>query len=171
MNRRISLASVTVALMLFAGAARAQGTPGASLAVGAAIPMGDFANTAGSGLDISFQVRTDPILGPLALRIDIGYDHFAGKAGVSGSTITTQALSFVGDLGPLFYIAAGPGYYQSQVKTTIGTHDVTESLQRFGAQAAIGMNFPVYRWRGFVEVAGVKSSNATFAPLRFGVRL
>jgi hypothetical protein len=163
------------ALMLFAGGARAQGTPGASLAVGAAIPTGDFANTASSGLDIALQIRTDRVLGPLALRIDLGYDHFAGKAGVSGSTITTQAINFIGDLGPMFYIAAGPGFYQSQVKTMILTHDVTESRQVFGGQAAIGMNFPVYRWRGFVEVAGVKlfSSNpgAEYVPVRFGVRL
>ncbi len=173
MTRRISFAFATFALMSFAGTARAQS--GASLAAGVAIPTGDFASTAGNGLDIQFQVRTDPVLGPLALRIDLGYDHFAGKAGVTGSTLSTQGLNFIGDLGPMFYIAAGPGFYETQIKTMILTHSVTESRQIFGAQGAVGMNFPVYRWRGFVEVGAVKlfssAPSVSYVPLRFGMRL
>jgi hypothetical protein len=172
MTRRISLAFAAALLALTAATACAQG---ASLAVGAAIPTGDFATTAGTGLDIDLQVRTQPMFGPVALRIDGGYDHFAGKGGVSWSTITTAAVSFIGDLGSMFYIAGGPGYYQTQVKTMILTHDVTESRELFGAQAALGMNVPVFRWRGFVEVGATKlfssAPSVSYVPLRFGVRL
>jgi hypothetical protein len=172
MTRRIRIAIATFALMLSAGSARAQR---ASVAAGAAVPTGDFANTSGTGLDLEFQARTEPLLGPVGLRIDIAYDHFAGKAGVSGSTISTESVSFIGNLTPMFYIAAGPGYYQSQVKTMILTHNVTESRQYLGAQAAIGMNIPVFRWEGFIEVSAAKlfspDASIVYVPLRFGVRL
>ena len=44
-----------------------------------------------------------------------------------------------------------------------------------GAQAAVGMNIPVFRWQGFLEVSGVKAftpgASLIYLPLRFGIRL
>jgi hypothetical protein len=173
MTRRVTLAVATFALLLSAGTAHAQR---ASIAVGAVMPTGDFANNAGTGLDVEFQARTEPLFGPVGLRIDIAYDHFAGKGGtVSGTTISTEAVSFIGNLSPMFYVAAGPGYYQSQIKTMILTHDVTEQQQFLGVQAAVGMNFPVFRWEGFIEVSAARlfspGVSTMYVPLRFGVRL
>jgi hypothetical protein len=172
MTRRTRVAFATFALMVVAGTAHAQR---ASIAVGAAIPTGDFADNAGTGVDLEFQARTEPLFGSVGLRIDIGYDHFAGKGGVSGSTVSTEAVSFIGDLSPMFYIAGGPGYYQSKINTTLLTHNVTESRQYFGAQAAVGMNIPVFRWTGFIEAQAVKlfqpGPSIVYVPLRFGVRL
>src|ERR1019366_9845110 len=76
MTRRGTLALAATALFAFAGAARAQH---ASLAVGAAAPIGDFSSSAGAGLDVDLQARTEPMIGPLSLRIDIGYEFFRGK--------------------------------------------------------------------------------------------
>jgi hypothetical protein len=172
MTRHGTFALATFALFAFSGSARAQR---ASLAAGAAVPAGDYTNSAGSGLDVAFQVRTEPMIGPLPLRVEIGYDHFSGKGAVGNTTISTEAVSVMGDFGSTFYWAAGPGYYQSTAKTQISGHNVNDQRSYFGAQAAIGMNIPVFRWDGFLEVSGVKlfspGPSIVYVPLRFGIRL
>ena len=172
MIRRCTLALATFALLLFAGTARAQR---ASLAVGAAVPVSDYSTAAGTGIDLDLQVRTEPMIGPLALRIDIGYDRFSGKGGVDNTTLSAQTVSVLGDFGSMFYWMAGPGYYQSTAKTQISGHNVSDQRQYLGAQAALGVNIPVFRWEGFLEVGGVKlftpGPGKTYVPLRFGIRL
>ena len=111
MTRRGTLALATIALLLSGRTASAQR---ASLALGAAEPVGDYSNSAGTGIDIALQIRTEPMIGPLALRLEIGYDHFAGKGATSNTTVSSQAVSVLGDLSPMFYWTAGPGYYESQ---------------------------------------------------------
>lgn len=172
MFRRGSVALATIALLACAGSAGAQR---ASLAVGVASPVGDFASSASSGFDVAFQVRTEPIIGPLPLRIELGYDFFSGKNGTASTAVAAQGISVLGDLGSVFYWAAGPGYYESTVKTQILGHNVTEQRSFLGAQAAVGANFPVFRLDWFVEVGAMKlfSPNPTisYVPLRFGIRL
>jgi hypothetical protein len=167
-------ALVLLVLLVPAAAARAQ-EQGASIAVGAAAPTGDFTSSASTGYDIMFQVHTEPIIGPLALRIDIGLDHFAGKGGSPYAQFSGQAVNLTGDFGSRFYWAAGPGYYQSQIKTQIEGHNVTEEAYYFGTQAAVGVNFPVFRLRTFLEAGAVKlyhgGEGTTWVPIRFGVRL
>jgi hypothetical protein len=163
---------VAAALCAHAGAAGAQG---ASLAAGVAMPVGDLSNSAGNGLDVQLQARTEPLLGPLPLRIDIGYEFLSGKGAISSTTISGQSISLLVDLGSMFYVAAGPGYYQSTVKTQISGHNVTEQRTYFGAQAAVGVNIPVFRWEGFLEVSTAKlftpGPTIMYVPLRFGMRL
>jgi hypothetical protein len=172
MTRRGTLVLATFALLLFAGTARAQR---ASLAVGAAVPVSDYSTAAGTGIDLDFQARTEPMIGPLALRIDIGYDRFSGKGGVDNTTLSSQTVSVLGDFGSMFYWMAGPGYYQSTAKTQISGHNVSDQRQYLGAQAALGVNIPVFRWEGFLEAGGVKlftpGPGKTYVPLRFGIRL
>jgi hypothetical protein len=172
MTRRATLALATFALMLCAGTAHARQ---ASLAVGAATPVGDFTKSAGAGIDVALQFRTDPMLGPVRLRIEIGYDHFAGKNAVENTSLSSQAVSFTGDFGSVFYWAAGPGYYQSTSKGTILGHQITNQFDYFGAQAALGMNIPLFRWQGFLEASAVKlfqpGPSIIYVPVRFGVHL
>jgi hypothetical protein len=172
MTIRRTLSISTIALLAAVSAARAQG---ASLALGAAVPSGDFSSGAGTGIDIQLQARTEPLIGPLALRIEIGYDRFAGKGGNGSTTFSGQAVSILGDLGARFYWAAGPGFYQSSLTRQINGHNVVDQRNYLGAQAAVGMDLPVFRWRGFVEAGGVKAftqgASIVYFPLRFGVRL
>lgn len=172
MTRRGTFLLAAVALCALAGTARAQR---ASLAAGAALPVGDLSNSAGNGLDVQLQARTEPILGPLSLRIDIGYDFLSGKGAISSTTISGQSVSLMGDLGSIFYWTVGPGYYQSTVKTQISGHNVTEQRTYFGAQGAVGVNIPVFRWEGFLEVSTAKlfapGPTIMYVPLRFGMRL
>lgn len=172
MSRRATFTLAAIALLASAGTARAQR---ASLAVGVAAPVGSFANTASNGLDVALQVRTEPMIGPLALRIELGYDFFQGKDETARTTIAAQGISVLGDIGSMFYWAAGPGYYESTVKTQILGHEVSEYNSFFGAQAALGMNFPVFGLDGFVEVGAMKlfSPNPaiSYVPFRFGMRL
>jgi hypothetical protein len=172
MTRRVTLAIATFALLLISNSASAQR---ASLAVGAAIPIADLANTAGTGLDIDFQVRTQPMIGDLAFRLDIGFDRLASKGGIDGTTISAQTVSLLGDLGSSFYWIAGPGYYQSNEKSQISGHNVTIQRSYLGAQAALGVNIPVFRWEGFLEAGAVRLFTAgqikMYVPLRFGIRL
>lgn len=172
MTRRRALVLPALAFLLSAEIVHAQG---ASVAVGAATPVADFANGASVGLDAQLQVRTEPMIGPLALRIEISYDHFSGKGGAAGTTFSGQAVSLIGDFNATFYWSAGPGYYQSNHPTTINGHTAVEQLNYLGVQAAIGANFPVYRWKGFLEVEGVRpfrgGTTIIFVPVRFGIRL
>jgi hypothetical protein len=167
-----AFALTMIALLSFAGSALAQR---ASLAAGAVVPAGGLTSTAGTGFDVQFQARTEPMIGPLALRIEIGYDHFAGKGAIANTTITGQGISLIGDFGSRFYWAAGPGYYESTGKTQILGHNVVDQRTYLGAQAALGMNIPVFRWQGFLEVSAVKAfqpgPTIVFVPLRFGMRL
>jgi hypothetical protein len=172
MTRRHRLVLAALAVLLSVESARAQG---ASVAVGIAMPAADFANGASPGLDAQLQLRTDPMIGPLALRIEISYDHFSGKGGAAGTTFSGQALSLIGDFGRDFYLSAGGGYYQSNHPMTIAGHTAVAQLNYLGAQAAVGANFPVFRWKGFVEVEAVRAFTPgtilIFAPVRFGIRL
>ena len=172
MTRRGTLALATAALFALAGTARAQH---ASLAVGAAAPIGDFSSSAGTGLDVELQARTEPLIGPLSLRLDIGYDFFRGKDVNASTTVSAQSVGVVGDISSKFYWVAGPGYFESTVKTQISGHPVNEQRTYFGAQAAAGVNIPVFRWDGFLEVSGVKlftpGPGIVYVPVRFGIRL
>ena len=105
MTLRRTIVLSALACLLSAERAHAQR---ASIAVGAAVPAGDFSNTAGTGIDAQFQVRTEPMIGPLALRIEIGYDRFAGKGASASTTFSGQAISILCDFGTVFYWAAGP---------------------------------------------------------------
>ena len=170
MTRRLTVALATIAV--FAGAACAQR---ASLAVGAALPAGDFTSSAGTGIDAAFQIRTEPMIGPLSLRIELGYDHFAGRDTTSSTTMSVEAVSLTGAFGSMFYWAAGPGYYQSNRTTQISGHNVNDQRNYLGAQAALGVNIPVFRWEGFLEVSAAKlfapGPTIMYVPLRFGMRL
>ena len=172
MTRRRALVLPTLVFLLSAEIVHAQG---ASVAIGAAAPAADLANGASAGFDAQLQLRTDPMIGRLALRIEISYDHFSGKGGAAGTTFSGQAISLIGDLGDTFYWSAGPGYYQSNHPTTINGHTAVEQLNYLGVQAGIGANFPVFRWKGFVEVEGVRpfrgGTTLIFVPVRFGIRL
>ena len=172
MTRRGMFTLASAALLALPGTARAQG---ASIAVGAASPVGDLANTAGTGPEIQLQVRTEPMIGALPLRIDVGYAWLSGKSGSRSTAVSAQAISVMGDFGSRFYWIAGPGFYQTDATVNISGHNASDQRQYFGAQAALGMDIPVFRWTGFVEIAAVRffSPRPTpmYIPLRFGVRL
>ena len=172
MTRRGMLTLASAALIALSGTARAQR---ASLAIGAANPVGDLANTAGTGPEIQLQVRTQPMIGALPLRIDIGYAWLGAKGGSRSTSISAQSVSLMGDIGTRFYWIAGPGFYQSDATVNIAGHNASDQRDYFGAQAALGMDIPVFRWTGFLEIAAVRffSPRPTpmYVPLRFGVRL
>jgi hypothetical protein len=174
MTRRVSHMLSAVALFAFAGATGTAGAQRASLAVGVATPVGDLANSAGSGFDVQFQARTEPMLGPLPLRIDIGYEWLTGKGAARSTTVSAESLSLMGDFGTAFYWVAGPGYYQLTSTINIAGHNASAEQSFFGTQVAVGMDIPVFRWDGFLEVSGVRlySPHAPmYVPLRFGIRL
>ena len=117
------------------------------------------------------------MIGPLPLRIEIAYEPLRRQ----GRDRQHDAL------GPVRQPAggrrlrcsigwSGPGYYQSTVKTQIAGHNVNGRARRIlGAQAALGVNIPVFRWQGYLEVGGVKlfapGPTIMYVPLRFGMRL
>ncbi|MGH7656310.1 MAG: hypothetical protein ACREN6_16790 [Gemmatimonadaceae bacterium] len=172
MTRRGTITFAAAAIFSLAGTARAQR---ASLAIGAATAVGDLANTAGTGFDVQLQVRTEPMIGPIPLRIDIGYDWLAGKGTARSTVISAQSVSLLGDFGSRFYWIAGPGFYQSTQTINVSGHNAAEQRDYLGAQVAVGMDIPVFRWTGFLEVAGVRffSPHPTpmYVPVRFGIRL
>ncbi len=172
MIRRSSIALLGVAIVFAANGARAQGT---SLSVGAAIPSGDLSKTAGTGIEVSFQVRTDPMIGPLALRIDVTYARFPGTNGASILNFSSQSIGVAGDFGSMFYWTAGPGYYQSNTKQQLLGHTVVDQRSYLAVQGAVGMNIRIIRWNAFLEAGAAKmlgtAENRIYMPVRFGFRL
>ncbi len=172
MTRRGTLTLASAALFALAGTARAQH---ASVAVGAVTPVGDLANTAGTGPEIQLQVRTEPMIGALPLRLDFGYAWLSGKGGSRSTAITAESVSLMGDIGTRFYWIAGPGFYQSDATINIAGHNASDQRDYFAAQAAFGMDIPVFRWTGFVEIAAVRyftpGPTQMYVPLRFGIHL
>jgi hypothetical protein len=169
---RSTVALATIALLSCAATAGAQGS---GLSVGVAIPVGDVANTLGTGIVAALQIRTEPMLGPLPLRLDFGYVSFPGRNGTGATALETVAVGVAGDLGSIFYWAVGPGYYESSEHTQVQGHDLVEQRTYLGAQGALGVAIPVFRWQGYLEVGGVRmfSPHPTiaYAPMRFGIKL
>jgi hypothetical protein len=145
------------------------------LAVGVAVPSGGLTNTAGTGYDIAFQVRTEPIFGPVAIRIDVALNHFPGINGTSYTQMYGQNIGLIGDIGPNFYWSVAPGYYQLSTRTEVLGNATTEMINHFGGEAAIGVTFPTFGWRSYVEASASKlfvgGPSTIWFPLRFGVRL
>ena len=172
MIRRVLGACAPLAFVLAAHAAHAQG---ASIAVGASMPSGDLSTTTSAGYNIELQILTERMVGPLKLRIDIGYDHLSGKDGAQPFQLSSQAVSLAGEFNSTFYWIIGPGYYQTQQKSEIAGHTVNSQRSMLGAQAAVGMNFRITRFDAFLEAGAVKlfngSLNQMYVPLRFGFRL
>lgn len=164
-----------LAAAAFAALAAPAGAQVSSLAVGVANPVGDLSNTAKSGFDVHFQVRTPPMIGPLSLQIALGYDWLGGVGTSKSTTIAAESVSLEGDFLPWFYWVAGPGYYQSTQTINIAGHNALNQQSYLGAQATVGAEFPLIRWRGFVEAGVVRlfSPRPTpmYVPVRFGVRL
>jgi hypothetical protein len=172
MTRRIALTLSAAALAALTSTAGAQR---ASLAVGAANPVGDLSNTAKSGFDIQFQARTPPMIGPLSIQLALGYDVLGGVGTSKSTTIFAQSASLEGDFLPWLYWVAGPGFYESTQTINILGHNALLQQDYLGAQIMLGAEFPVIRWRGFVETGVVRffSPHPTpmYIPIRFGMRL
>jgi len=172
MTRGSALALATIALLI---ATRTAGAQQASVAVGAVVPVGGLSASAANGVDVDLQVRTEPMIGPLSLRIDIGYDFLGSKGPAYGTTITAQSIGVTGNLGSMFYWSASPGYYQTSEKTDLFGHRINALRTYFGAAASLGVNFRVIRWDGFLEASAVRLFSPgpalAYVPLRFGIRL
>lgn len=164
-----------LAAATFAALAAPAGAQVSSLAIGAANPVGDLSNTAKSGFDVQFQVRTPPMIGPLSLQIALGYDWLGGVGTSKSTTIAVESVNFEGDFLPWCYWVAGPGYFQSTQTINIAGHNALNQQSYLGAQALVGAEFPVMRWHGFVEGGIVRlfSPRPTpmYVPIRFGMRL
>ena len=171
MTRPIAF-TLAAAVFVFASHAGAQQ---ASLAIGAANPIGDLTSTAKSGFDIQFQARTPPMVGPLSIQLAIGYDWLGGVGTSKSTTIAVQAISLEGDFLPWLYWDAGPGFFESTQTINISGHNALAQQDYLGVQGTVGVEFPLIRWKGFVEGGIVRffSPHPTpmYVPIRFGVRL
>ncbi len=174
MIRGSAIARAALTLACMARAAGAQ-TGGVALAVGSALPNGGFTTSAASGYDISFHLTTSPIISVLALRVDVDYAHFAGAGSVSSATVTGSAIGLTANIGPNFYVAAAPGFWNSSVNETISGTPVQARNSYFGLQGLAGFEFAILGHEGFVESGIIKLSSGVFPiawiPIRLGVRL
>jgi hypothetical protein len=171
--RLMSRAALALAATLFAAPALyAQAS--FSVAAGAAIPMGDFADGANTGYNVTAAIGFKPPLAPIGLRIDGMFNSLEGKATGSGSArilagTANLTLSGVGTPIPMGYLIGGLGMYNSSVS---GAVVKPPSETDFGFNIGAGIKFPLTGFSTFLEARlHVVSNDAKtkFVPITFGM--
>lgn len=174
MTRRVMFTLAAASLFAVTASGRAQT---ASLAIGAANPIGDMSSTAKTGFDVQFQARTPPMIGPLSIQLALGYDWLGGVGTSKSTTIAVQTISLEGDFLPNLYWVAGPGFYESTRTINVSGHNALDQRSYLGVQAMLGGEFPLpmIRWHGFLESGVVRlfspAPTPMYVPIRFGLRL
>ena len=143
------------------------------VALGAALPLGDFGQAVNTGYNATATLALQPAGMPLGFRIDAGFNQFGVKGGGANANITgftgNAVLPFATsyDLGP--YVIGGVGYYHESLSGTLGSG----SENHFGFNAGAGINIPLTGFTAFIEARYNRVSetggSTAFVPITVGV--
>lgn len=174
--RRISLAVAALAMVVSASTSSAQSSKPLSLGVsiGAAIPVGDFADVYKTGYNATVSLGLNSIGTPIGFRIDGMFNSFTDKDDlitprpdyriIGANANLVYALPGVG-IRP--YLIGGAGIYGQKADVS-GAENTTD----FGLNGGIGAAFPLSGFTAFVEARyhHIMSDVATqFIPVSFGI--
>lgn len=170
--RLMSRAALALAAILIAAPALHAQTS-FSVAAGAALPVGDFADGSKMGYNVTAALGIKPPLAPVGIRVDGMFNSFEAEAG-GGSTrilagtgnVTLSGAAMV----PLGYLIGGVGMYQ----TSFSGFTVNEESQNdLGFNVGAGIKFPLTGFSTFAEVRlhfiQAKGGSVKFAPITFGL--
>ena len=176
--KRLSLAIAAAALTAFGSTASAQSTKPISLgiSIGAAIPVGDFADVYNTGYNGTVSLGFNSVGTPLGIRIDGMYNSFPDRDDLivarpdyritSANANLVYALPGVG-IRP--YLIGGGGIYGQKPDV-----DGAETTSDFGVNGGLGASFQLSGFRTFIEARyhHIFSDAATqFIPVTFGISL
>jgi hypothetical protein len=137
-----------VVMAAFAVAARAGAQQGVSIGAGLALPIGALGDQAGTGFGIALRDEGPLPWWQLDYRVDVGLEHFPGRAGAASLDYTSIAFNVVQWPSKTLYDFGGVGLYNS--RTTRSSDRFGSSGTNIGLQGGVG-----YVWEGrylpFVE--------------------
>ena len=168
--RLLSRAAIALAAIVFAAPAiHAQAS--VSVAIGAAVPMGDAADLVEMGYNATVGVGIKPPLAPLGLRIEGMFNSFEFKNPAVDASNRVMGVTANGTytLMPQIYLIGGLGMYNSKASTS-GSSSSTD----FGFNIGAGVNIPLTGFGTFVEarfhhIAG-DPGNFQFIPITVGIK-
>jgi len=177
--KRISMVfAAAVIALLNAATASAQSTKAVSLGIslGAAIPVGDFADIYQTGYNGTVSLGFNSVGTPLGIRIDGMFNEFPDRSDLiverpdyrilGANANLVYALPGVG-IRP--YLIGGAGMYWQKPDV-----DGAESVNDFGLNGGLGASFQLSGFRTFIEARyhHIFSDEATqFIPVTFGISL
>jgi hypothetical protein len=149
------------------------------IAVGAAIPIGDFANAYNTGYNGTVGLGLSSVGSPVGLRFEGMYNKFLGRNDIGGDPHANQPDSRViaGTANLVYslpgqgirpYLIGGGGYYGLKVDLTNA-----ESVNKFGINGGIGAMFPLSGFNTYVEArvhnVFTDVSSTRFIPVTVGI--
>lgn len=167
---------------------------GFGISAGASIPTGEFGKDVNTGYNVNGIVTLRVPVSPISFRGEVGYDRFDVKSkaldvGDKGnarliSGVANVVLSFPSTPTSIVrpYLIGGVGAYNVRGSVTSGNVTYSSDSQtKFGFNVGGGLEIPLSGFTAFGEVRYTRVSsegngdkdlpyNATFVPIRFGVR-
>ena len=201
MHRFLGRLVIGAGALLITATAHAQGTPPAAAsggrpfklggALGATIPLGDFADGADLGFHLGGLIEYKPKSMPVNLRGEITYhrnglksDYFADNDPIFNDIDGHFSMwNFIGNAVVPFgnaastarpYAIGGLGLYHMTASAEFGGVDISDSDTKFGINLGGGFTFNLSGFETFVEMrfhsVFTDESNANFIPLSFGFK-
>ncbi len=178
MVKQIWTGLIVVASTLFASQLSAQSAKPVSLdlAVGAAIPVGDFSDGFNTGFNGTAGLELTSIGSPVGIRFEGMYNKFGGRTDLLQNQPDARIIAGTANLeyslpgqGIRPYLIGGAGYYGLKLDLPNA-----QSTNKFGVNGGIGAVFPLSGFNTFVEARFhhvFTDNNATqFIPVVFGVQ-
>ena len=167
--RMLSRAALALAAIVLATPA-VQAQASFSVAIGAALPMGDAADAVDLGYNATVGIGIKPPIAPLGLRFEGFFNSFEYKSPIDASLrIMGVTANGTYTMMPQLYAIGGVGMYNGKASTA-GSSSSTD----FGINIGAGFNIPLTGFGTFVEAryhhVMTDGSATQFIPITFGIR-
>ena len=175
--RRILIGLSAAALTFSAAQLSAQSPKPVSLGIagGAAIPVGDFADSFNTGYNGTVSLGFSSVGTPLGFRVEGMYNKFLGRDDTIFDQPDSRILGGTANLvyslpgqGIRPYLIGGAGYYGLKLDLPNA-----ESVNKFGLNGGIGALFPLSGFNTYVEArfhhVFTDVSATQFIPVTFGI--
>ena len=146
------------------------------LAVGAAIPVGDFSDGFNTGYNGTAGLELTSIGSPVGIRFEGMYNHFGGRTDLVNNQPDARIIAGTANLlfnlpgqGIRPYLIGGVGYYGLKLDLPNA-----ESNNKIGVNGGIGAVFPLSGFNTFVEArlhhVFTDNNSTQFIPIVFGIQ-
>ena len=146
------------------------------IAIGAAIPVGDFSDGFNTGFNGTVGLGLSSVGTPLGIRFEGMYNKFGGRDDLGVNQPDAQIIAGTASLeyslpgqGIRPYLIGGAGYYGLKLDVPNA-----ESTNKFGLNGGIGAVFPLSGFNTYVEARlhhiFTENNSTQFIPIVFGIQ-
>jgi opacity protein-like surface antigen len=181
--RRLALTFALTAVAFASPLSAQVRTTSFGLSGGLSLPMGDLADGAETGFNVTGSLYIRPArFANLGFRGDIAYDRFGLKA-FEDSNIRSMGFVFNGQYNvPVSsssvtpYVLLGIGFYSTKTTRAVGNTSISSSDSNLGYDGGAGISFQLSGFSTFLEAKYVhvmtegENRGVNFAPITFGIR-